>query len=143
LSIPHVVSFLFEVAGARKAMSATAMTARHGKSAASESASEPGINDFAQVAGYKGDDPNAVSLGDFLQPAGNRAADESLNAQSRQFSRSLFRQGVGQRLLLLAGNLPGLDLDNPNPSSRVEYRSDPVLPVCEGGSCGRHCHPTK
>ena len=74
---------------------ATAATG-HGKGVALQVASEPGLDDLAQVAGDERDHPDAICGDHLMERPGDRAANQRTDAKLHQAKRLLYRQIIRQ-----------------------------------------------
>ena len=75
------------------ASAATAATG-HDKGVALQTASEPGLDDIAQVAGDERDHPDAICGDHLVERPGDRAANQCTDAKLRQTMRLLYRQVI-------------------------------------------------
>jgi hypothetical protein len=108
------------------------VAARHGKAGVPQAASEPGLDNLIQLAGYKGDNLNAVAGDHPMQRPGYGTADQSIYTKVHQPERFLDGEICRQSFLVPAQNLPGLCTDNVNLPRNVENRRNSFVPVCKG-----------
>lgn len=74
--------------------STAAAAARHSENIPIKAARKPSLDDLAQIADHKGNDPDAVGSHRFVQSPGNRAANQSVDAQLREAKRFLDREVI-------------------------------------------------
>jgi hypothetical protein len=116
---------------------APAAAARHGESIPIKAARKPSLDDLAQIAGHKGDDPNAVGGDHLLQRPGNRATNQGADAKRREAKRLLDGQVIRQKFLCFAHYLSSLGFDKVDLSNHIKDRRDSIVP---GRKC-RFPHP--
>jgi hypothetical protein len=109
--------------------------ARHGESIPIKAARKPGLDDLAQIAGHKGNDPDAVGGDHFVQSPGDRTTNQGADAKLRQTKRLLDRQVIRQKLLSFAHNLSSLGFNKVNLPNHIEDRCDSIVP---GRKCRFH-----
>jgi hypothetical protein len=108
--------------------SPAAPAARHSESTPVKSACEPGLDNLAQIAGHKGNDPDTVGGDHFIQTPGNRATNQSVDAQLCETKCLLYRQVIREKFLRFADSLSGFSFDKVNLLSHIKDRSDSVVP---------------
>jgi len=96
------------------------MATRHGKIVQLYVAAEPGLDDFIQAAGNKGNDLNAITGNHGMQISRYTAANQSLYFQFQKPHHPMDWQSFHQCLLRFPHNPPGFNMDDLNLACSIE-----------------------
>lgn len=94
-SVHRVFLLVYSAHSPAAASTATGATG-HDKGVALQVATEPGLNDLAQVAGDERDHPDAIRGDRLMERPGDRAANQRTDAKLHQTMRLLDRQVIRQ-----------------------------------------------